>query len=265
MKKIWMKRSMLQSFPTKLTKYFLISALVFGMSCSDDEPDPNGGNPTPDPDPTDNSIKITVDPSTTYQEMVGFGGALTWYCDRVTSSAKKNEILDKMVNDLGADIIRLKNWYYPANYPTNKTPDQMEVSWFKQSFDATNELYDLIKTRNSNTQVLLSSWGPPSVLKDNNNLNEGTLKKEGGKFVYDQFATYWEDILDHISFTPDYLSMQNEPNYTNPGWETCMWSSSETATLPGYANAIDTLYQRIKDRTDLPVIIGPESANLSSA
>ena len=250
---------------SRLKNSLLFIMAIFLANCTNNE-DPDGNNiPDPDPDP-DTSIIITVDPATSYQEMIGFGGALTWYCDRVTSSSKKGEILDLMVNDLGADIIRLKNWYYPLNYPTNKVPDQMEPTkeWFKQHFDATDELYELIKSRNQNTKILFSSWGPPSALKSNSNLNEGTLKKEDGKFVYGQFATYWEDVLDNISFNPDYISIQNEPNYVNAGWETCEWAAFETFNLPGYENALDTIYEKIKDRSNLPVIIAPESANLST-
>ncbi len=247
-----------------LFNLMIAGLMIVFTSCSKNDPDPDGGNPTPTPD---TSIKITLDPAVTYQEMVGFGGALTWYCDRVTRSSKKEEILDLMVNDLGADIVRLKNWYYPLDYPNNKVPDQMEATkeWFKQHFDATNELYTKIKSRNPGAKILLSSWGPPSALKSNNSLNEGTLKKDGDRFMYDEFATYWVDVLDHISFSPDYISMQNEPNYVNPGWETCEWAAQETATLPGYVNAIDTLYQKIKDRQNLPVMVGPEAANLSTA
>src|SRR5690606_21979915 len=67
--------------------------------------------------PTIDPVTLTIDPTTTYQEMVGFGGALTWHCDRITSSAKSQEMYDLMFEDLGMDILRLKNWYYPQNYP----------------------------------------------------------------------------------------------------------------------------------------------------
>src|SRR6185369_10972090 len=73
-------------------------------------------NDTPAPKPPTNtasdSIKISVDPSSHKQQMIGFGGALTWYSNFVTSNAKMNEIADLMFTDLGIDIIRFKNWYY---------------------------------------------------------------------------------------------------------------------------------------------------------
>lgn len=225
-----------------------------------------GNNSDPDVEPEDPKLpKVILEPSMKNQEMIGFGGALTWFCDRVTQSPKKDEIIDLIVNDLEVDIVRLKNWYYPVNYPSNKTTDQMEISWFKQHFDATNELYSLIKTRDSNIDILLSSWGPPSALKSNDKLQAGTLKKVNDIFVYDDYATYWEDILDHITFDPDYLSIQNEPSYVNDGWETCEWRPTETIDFPGFDVGFDKVYEKIKDRNNLPVLIAPESANLGNS
>ncbi len=246
---------------SKLLKSILpLLSLLILFSCGNGDEDPDDDNP-----PVDSSPVITIDPATTYQELTGFGGALTWYSDRITSSSKKDEITDLIFYDLELDIIRLKNWYYPTNYPVDKSPDEMEVSWFKQHFDATNELFDIAKTKNPKVKVLFSSWGPPSVLKSNAALNEGTLKKENGNFMYEEYATYWEDVLNNISFMPDFLSIQNEPSYTNPGWETCEWRPSETTDFPGYDTAFDLVYEKIKNLDTPPVMIGPESANLGNS
>ncbi|MCV9388426.1 glycoside hydrolase family 30 beta sandwich domain-containing protein [Reichenbachiella ulvae] len=241
----------------------LASLLLLGACGGDDEvskPDDNTGTPIETPEET---VEISIDPSNQHQEMIGFGGALTWYCDRITSSSKKNEIIDLMVNDLGMDMVRLKNWYYPVDYPNNKVPDQMETSWFINHFTATDELYDLVKAANPDVKVLLSSWGPPSALKSNGSLNRGTLKQEAGEFMYDAFAEYTIDMLDNISFMPDYLSIQNEPTWL-ADWETCEWAPSETSSLPGYDVAFEEVSKLLDARDSKPIMLGPESANLSS-
>lgn len=220
--------------------------------------DPSGG-PSP--------ITTTITPATAYQNMVGFGGALTWYSERIMtmSAANRTAIYNLMFNDLGTDIIRLKNWYYPNNYPTNKTTTTMDPTWFKPTFDATNQFYTEAKTRNPNIDVLLCSWSPPRALKSNDNINEGTLKQNTGQFMYKEFAQYWVDILDNITFVPDYISIQNEPGYTNPGWETCEWRPTESGGFPGYDRALDSVYNRIKNRPTVPKIIGAEPENLGAA
>lgn len=228
--------------------------LVILSSCSGDDDPPV--KPEPEPE------KISVNLSESFQEMIGFGGALSWYSDRVMSSSKKNEIADLIFNDLGADIIRLKTWYYPDNYPDVTSTTSMSDDNSKAMWDVTNQLHQLAKAGDPGVKILLSSWGPPAALKSNDKTREGTLKKDANGFMYDAFADYWEDLLDHLPFNPEYLSIQNEPTYANPGWTTCQWAATETATLPGYDIAFDKVYEKLQGRTSPPMMIGPESQDV---
>ena len=227
----------------------------------------SNNNPTPKPpgSTAPDSIKISADLTKVKQQMIGFGGALTWYSNWVTGNTKKNEIADWMFTDCGIDIIRFKNWYYPDNYPTDKTTTTMSADGSNAAWDATNELYTMATQRNPNVKILLSSWGPPVSLKSNGLLPQGTLKKDNtGAFMYDDFAQYWSDVLDHVPFNPDYISIQNEPTFVNAGWTTCQWSNIETSTLPSYNTAFNKVYDKIKTRTFVPVMVGPESANIQA-
>lgn len=212
------------------------------------------------------SVTITVDLSKKKQKMIGFGGALTWYSNWLTGHSKVNEISDLMFEDLGIDIIRLKTWYYPDGYPANKGVSNMSSNgnndYAKAHWDATNQLYKLAMERNPNIKILLSSWGPPASLKRNGKLQEGTLKKDTNGFVYDQFAEYWNDILQYTPFNPHYISIQNEPTYANSGWTSCQWAFSETSVLPGYNTALNKVYNKIKTRSHVPAMLGPESQDI---
>ena len=234
-----------------------IMGLSLMLSCKDDT-----AEPVVTPEKPKEGPKVIVTPSIEYQEMIGFGGALTWYSDRVVSSSKSDEIYKLMFQDLGMDILRLKNWYYPLDYPQNKSPQTMLSSGDKIMFEATNTFYAKAKEYNPNIKVLLSSWGPPPALKSNNHLREGTLKKDEQGYMYDAFADYWVDALNNIAFSPDYISIQNEPGYVNAGWTTCKWSPTETASLAGYEEAFVRVHEKIKDRTNAPLMIGPESENI---
>lgn len=247
-----MKRSIRISFVS------ILCCLVLSCGSEDDEnPQPGNNNP---PD-----LKtITIDPTVTFQEMVGFGGALTWYSDRLITTASKNTIAQLLFEDMGTDIVRFQAFYYPDNYPDYKGTTNMSYDNSAMLFTRTGEIYDLMNGYEPDIKVLLSSWGPPASLKSNDSPREGTLKKDADGFMYDEFAQYWEDILDNTPFNPDYISIQNEPGYSNPGWTTCNWSGTETATLPGYDAAFDKVYDKIKDRTNRPVMIGPESPNTTS-
>jgi O-glycosyl hydrolase len=205
---------------------------------------------------------VDIDPSVTYQEMIGFGGSLTWYSDRIMTSPNKNQICQLLFEDMGMDMVRFKNNYYPQGYPAVKTTDVMENSGLKTLFTVTGQLNDIAKQYNPGILTLISSWTPPSALKSNNNLRQGTLKKEGGVYMYEAYADYWVDMLDNLSFSPDYISIQNEPSWITPDWETCEWRPTETADFPGYVNAFDLVYEKIRTRPNPPKLIGPEAENL---
>ncbi|HEX5171297.1 MAG TPA: glycoside hydrolase family 30 beta sandwich domain-containing protein [Cyclobacteriaceae bacterium] len=242
----------------KINGSVLLLLLVIAFSCGEDD-DTSSANNTPS-----DAKKIIINPSITHQEMVGFGAALTWYSNRLASSSSKDAIAKLLFEDLGADIIRFKNWYYPDDYPTNKGTTSMSDDISGTMFISTNEIYDLVKSHDPTIKILLSSWGPPAGLKSNGSSREGTLKSDANGFMYDAFAQYWEDVLDYTPFNPDYISIQNEPGYINAGWTTCQWSATETASLPGYDIAFDKVHEKIQGRGNPPLMIGPESPDTNS-
>ena len=233
----------------------ILALLALCQSCNDPAP-------PPDPPIEEPIVKAIIDPSVTYQEMIGFGGSLTWYSDRIITSPSKNQICQLLFGDMGMDMVRFKNNYYPQGYPAVKTTDIMENSGLKTLFTTTGQLYDIAKQYNPAILTLVSSWTPPSGLKSNNNLRQGTLKKEGGTYMYEAYADYWVDMLDHLSFNPDYISIQNEPSWITPDWETCEWRPTETVDFPGFVNAFDAVYNKISARTNPPKMLGPEAENI---
>lgn len=211
--------------------------------------------------PSNAQVSATLDPDTHYQTMIGFGGALTWYSSWVFHGSNADAINQLMFEDLGLDIVRFQNWYFPVDYPTNKEVAGMndESAW-----NTTAQFYESAMAFNPEIKVLLSSWGPPAALKSNNDSqNGGTLKKIEGEFVYDQYAQYWADTLDRLQFVPDYLSIQNEPGYT-ASWTSCVWRPTETEDFAGYDKAIDAVYGVIKDRPVQPLLIGAEVENIGN-
>jgi len=243
-------------FMKRLTVFAISAGLILlCQSCGE-----TGGPDEPDNIPV--IINAVIDPSVTYQEMIGFGGSLTWYSDRITSSPQKNQICQLLFEDLGTDIIRFKNNYYPMGYPGVKSPATMESSSIKTLWNVTGDLYAIARQLNPDIQTLVSSWTPPSALKSNNYLREGTLKNENGVFMYEAFGEYWNDLLDNLQFNPDYISIQNEPGWITPDWETCEWRPTETTEFPGYDAAFDAVYSKISTRTNRPKMIGPEAENI---
>lgn len=194
----------------------------------------------------------SINGNTTYQTMKGFGGAITWYNNWVTEHPYKDLIYNLIFEELGLDILRIKN-----NYRGNS------------DFDPSTE--EIVQRANStlgnNLTLFLSSWTPPADLKVNGVLNGGTIIKQNGSFVYDRFADYWYDSLVAYAakgVIPDYISIQNEPDYENTGWETCIFRSSESDSYPGYGIALDAVYNRIRGMSNQPGILAPEVTGIGN-
>ena len=183
----------------------------------------------------------------THQTMIGFGASIAWANDQLTTHPNKGEIYNYIFNDLGLDILRIRNIY--RNNPTNFAPTFVEI---------VDTMYALSPQR---PKILLSSWSPPANIKSNNDVeNGGTLIKQNGKYVYGAFAQYWVDAINAYrasGINPDYISIQNEPDFSAT-WESCLFDATESSTNAGYNRALDTVYTALQQMQSPPKILGSE-------
>ena len=200
------------------------------------------------------TYNAAIDVNTTYQTLEGFGASTAWYTNFLVDHPHKAEIYELIFNGLGLDIIRFRNTYGNRE-GASFAPDEPEIVQ-----EAARSLGHPIK-------VLISSWTPPSNLKVNGVLNGGTLVKVNNNFDYAGFADYWYNSINayiNKGITPDYISIQNEPDYENTGWETCIFKATEDSNYPGYGKALDAVYNRIQSLPTKPKILGPEVTGLGS-
>ncbi len=191
-------------------------------------------------------VTVTADTSVTYQRFEGMGAALAFYQNWVTAHPNKEGMYDLVFTDLGLDILRIRNIY-----------------GYDDTFEPySEEFVSEAKERDPDIRILMCSWSPPAELKDDGTTSNGTLKKEGGEFVYDSYADYWYNSLvayREIGIDPDYISIQNEPDYLTDDWETCKFEPEETSDHPGYKTAFDKVYTKLSsDLSDPPMMIGAE-------
>ena len=198
------------------------------------------------------ACNVSVNTGTTYQTLEGFGAAIAWYGNLLTGNSNKAEIYDLLFKDSGLDILRLRNTY----------GDRNGASFCPNHED---EIVREAKARNPALKVLICSWSPPTDLKMNGVLNGGTLAKVNGGFNYSGFADYWYNSLVNYAgkgIVPDYISIQNEPDYQNTGWETCLLDPVE-GTNAGYGKALDAVFNRIQALPNKPKLIGPETSGIA--
>ena len=195
------------------------------------------------------SNEILVKAKETHQTMVGFGASIGWYENTLTSHPQKEDIYYQIFDNLGLDILLLRNVY--RNDPNFAAPFAEIVG----------KLYEYSPDI---PKVLISSWSPPYDIKSNNSTSGGsnaTLKKNTttNKFMYGEFGQYWVDALGayrNIGIEPDYISIQNEPSY-DASWESCRFEPTE-GTVAGYDKALDSVYFALQQAGFQTKILAPE-------
>lgn len=191
----------------------------------------------------------TVDTSDVHQTIEGFGASVAWEVWQLYSHSDKSELYNYLFNELGLDILRLRNIY--------------DKSGEGYIFGLYGEIVDSFYSKSENEpKVMISSWSPPAELKSNGQLGYGgTLDSTAaGEFRYGNFAGYWMDALsrfEEIGIVPDYISIQNEPTFT-ASWPSCRFAPTETDTLAGYDQAFDSVYNRLQGLASPPKFLAAE-------
>ena len=220
------------------------------------------------------NVSVVIDTTVPHQTLAGFGAATAY--QSYLLSGRTDDIYQVLFVDSGLDILRLGNWYQNQS-STNTTPttpfnDYAAVQIVQKATAARG---------GTPPKILMSSWSPPSYLKSNGMTRPpygssssgtavaGTLIQNGGVYAYSEFADWWVRSLQAYAaqgVVPDYISIQNEPDFFTNGWETCIWGTTEGASMEGietagYGQALDAVYNAIQASTlaSRPVLVGPET------
>lgn len=198
--------------------------------------------------PSDNTLEVNTDIH--YQTMQGFGGAIAFYNNWVFAHPNKEELYQLLWEDLGINLLRLRNTY---RYETDFTTDDIELVQKAEEYS------------DKDFKLLMCSWSPPASLKSNGNVNNGTLAQVNGEFVYQDFADYWRDALvayRAIGINPDWIGIQNEPDFQTDSWETCKFTPTETDEFPGFDIALETVNNTISSLDNPPLLLGAEELGI---
>ena len=193
-----------------------------------------------------------------YQKIDGFGGAFTWYSDRVFSSERNTaSLLNALFADAKLSIIRFKNEY---SYYTAGNAENADVM-----LHIYKAAVEKAAAYGEKPIILLSCWSPPTYLKSNHDIiGGGTLAKhEDGTYMYEEYARWWVESVQYYSAQGvriDYISIQNECDYTAE-WDGCEFNQEETSTQASYAKAFLAVYNAMKKKFGdrAPKMIAPET------
>ncbi|MFG1777028.1 cellulose binding domain-containing protein [Micromonospora sp. NPDC049051] len=157
--------------------------------------------------PPSGPADITVNGTTRYQTIDGFGAATpiwggTW------SAAETQTLVGMGANQLGLSIVRTGISPVSGEWPT-------QVNALKTA-----------KSYGSGVKILGSPWTAPAAWKTNNSrTNGGKLKTD----YYDDYANHLNGYVQYMrgqGVTVDVTSVQNEPDW-HPNYDSMDWSGTE--------------------------------------
>ena len=203
------------------------------------------------------AANITVDPSATKQEVLGFGAASVYYQNWIKNLPEDQQeaLFDTAFTGLNLSLLRIGNWYQDED--ASKLQDDIDIVKAAKA-----RLGDHMK-------IQMSSWSAPASLKPSGSLNgqdghsksDKSLKKANGDaygaYAYTDFANWWKKSIEAYTaagIAPDYISLQNEPDM-EATYEETLFEPTETNEIAGYKEALNAVYDAVKGKAK---ILGPE-------
>jgi O-glycosyl hydrolase len=174
--------------------------------------------------------QVTVDFGTTYQTIRGFGGSTAWLGEMPPAVATA---LFSPTSGLGLSILRVR-----IDPTGSASSNYVTTNWGQELANAQEAI-----AANSNAVVFASPWTPPSAMKTSNttypyntSCTSSPSSLCGGYLnpsSYAAYGTYLEDFVTYFannSVNLYAISMQNEPDAQNVGYESCYWSGAAMDT-----------------------------------
>ena len=177
---------------------------------------------------------IVLDPGTTRQEMLGFGGAMTdatcWVLSQMTPDERAAVMHDLFSpREMGMNVCRTcigASDYSRSVYSFDESdePDP-EMKKFSIEHDKAYILPMLREARKANPELFLfsSPWSPPGWMKPNGSMLGGSMRKHS----YDPYAKYFLKFLEAYKSNGvviDAVTIQNEVDADQDGrMPACLW------------------------------------------
>lgn len=191
----------------------------------------------PLPQPLETDVVVFIDPTKTFQEMVGIGGAITDASAEVfdkLSEAKKKEILRAYYDreeGIGYSLSRTNinscdfssaSYTYVADGDSTLSsfdiaPDkQFKIPLIKQAIAAAGDKLPL----------LVSPWSPPAWMKTNGNMLQGGALLPRYRQAWANYYIKFIQAYEQLDIPVWGLTVQNEPMATQT-WESCLYTAEE--------------------------------------
>ena len=190
------------------------------------------------------SQTITVNPSTTYQSMTGFGASFTdssaWL---VANSPLRSPIMTKLfspTNGIGLDFLRQpigasdfsQSLFSYDDMPSGQTDPTL--AHFSIAHDNAYILPVLQQalSLNPNVTIMATPWSPPGWMKSSGSMIGGSLNS-GDYQVLADYLTKFVQAYDAAGVPISLITAQNEPEYSPSNYPGSTFTASQEASFIG--------------------------------
>ncbi|HYM79122.1 MAG TPA: glycoside hydrolase family 30 beta sandwich domain-containing protein [Candidatus Dormibacteraeota bacterium] len=232
-------------------------------------------------------LVITVDSTTQYQQMDGFGGSLTdssaWLIWNNLSASQQTTLMQQLFSPstgIGISFLRqpmgATDFSASGNYSYDDMPagqTDPNLTHFAVTHDAAY-IIPLVKQAlsiNPNLKVVALPWSPPAWMKSTGTMNGGNMNTA----YFPTLAQYFVDFVREYQQQgiPIYaISVQNEPLYSTTGYPSEYLAASDESTFiasnlgpalstAGLGSVKIFAYEHNWDNTDYPESVLGSSAS----
>lgn len=190
---------------------------------------------------------LVVDPATRYQQMVGFGAAVTdasaWLIQTKLTPEQRAALLEELFGrktGIGLSFTRLtagasdfsRSHYSYDDRPKGETDPTLAHFSIAPAKETVLPTVRAVRAINPHLAVMISPWSPPGWMKSTDALVTGTLREA----AYAPFAAYLRRTVQdfaHEIGPIDYLSIQNEPDFEPDSYPGMRLSAAQRARIIG--------------------------------
>ncbi|WP_139904937.1 glycoside hydrolase family 30 protein [Clostridium thermarum] len=183
------------------------------------------------------AVDIQLDPTKTYQRIIGFGGAFTEaaaYTLSRMSGDKRQEVIEKYYDKekgLGYSIgrVHIHSCDFALENYTYVEDNDVELKTFDISRDRKWVLpliKDAMKMRGEEIKILASPWSPPAWMKTNKDMNHGGKLLPEYREVWAKYYTKFIKAYEKEGINIWAITVQNEPAAVQT-WDSCIYSELE--------------------------------------
>jgi glucosylceramidase len=191
----------------------------------------------PLPQPDEAFPTVIVDPKKTFQEIEGFGGALTDAAAETFAKLPKDrqrELLDAYFDPgkgIGYSLARthINSCDFSSESYAYAEPGDVELRTFSVAHDRRFRLPFIkaaLATAGAPVKVYASPWSPPAWMKTNDDMLHGGKLKPEYRGAWARYYVRFVEEYEKEGVPMWGLTVQNEPMATQT-WESCLYTGEE--------------------------------------